>query len=281
MVAWQQRGTTAMDTATDTPTHTAMVTVMTTIIPMATADPVPAPVATGPASALLQTLWLASPTLPVGGFSYSEGLEAAVDAGAVHDEASAAEWLADQLHLGLARSDLAVVAQAIPAWQTGDLPRIRQLNDWVLHTRETQEFRLQTEQMGRSLMEWARSLGPPGASAGGVFDRLGSADLAPPTYPVAMACACACACAIGQSPVRDRLMGYAFGWADNMVQAAIKSVPLGQSAGQRILARLVQEIPAAVDHAIGLTDDTRQAFTPLLAILSARHETQYSRLFRS
>lgn len=254
-----------------------MVTVMTTIIPMATADPVPAPVATGPASALLQTLWLASPTLPVGGFSYSEGLEAAVDAGTVHDEASAAEWLADQLHLGLARSDLAVVAQAIPAWQADDLPRIRQLNDWVLHTRETQEFRLQTEQMGRSLMEWARSLGPQGASAGGVFDRLGSADLAPPTYPVAMACASA----IGQSPVRDSLMGYAFGWADNMVQAAIKSVPLGQSAGQRILARLVQEIPAAVDHAMGLTDDTRQAFTPLLAILSARHETQYSRLFRS
>jgi urease accessory protein len=65
------------------------------------------------------------------------------------------------------------------------------------------------------------------------------------------------------------------------VQAAIKSVPLGQSAGQRMLARLVQEIPTAVDHAMALTDDTRQAFTPLLAILSARHETQYSRLFRS
>jgi urease accessory protein len=258
-----------------------MGTAMTPIIPTATrmalADPRESPADPGSAAALLQTLWLASPTLPVGGFSYSEGLEAAVDAGAVHDEASAAAWLVDQLHLGLARSELAVVAQAIPAWQANDLPRIRDLNDWVLHTRETQEFRLQTEQMGRSLLEWARSLGPLGASAGGVFDRLSAADLVTPTYPVAMACAAAAS----QAPVRNSLIGYAFGWADNMVQAAIKSVPLGQSAGQRTLARLAQEIPTAVDHATGLDDDNRQAFTPLLAILSARHETQYSRLFRS
>lgn len=272
-----QRLTRATGIATDVVTTTVMATTTITVIPMATTDPLPDSAAAGPASALLQTLWLASPTLPVGGFSYSEGLEAAVEAGVVHDEASAARWLVDQLHLGLARSDLAVVAQAIPAWQAHELPRIRQLNDWVLHTRETQEFRLQTEQMGRSLLEWARSLGPLGVSAGSVFDRLSSAALSPPTYPVAMACAAA----IGHAPVRESLIGYAFGWADNMVQAAIKSVPLGQSAGQRMLARLVQEIPLAVDHAMHLTDHTRQAFTPLLAILSARHETQYSRLFRS
>src|SRR5690606_25060507 len=99
-----------------------------------------------PAAGLLQILWLASPTLPVGGFSYSEGLEAAVDAGAVSDETTAASWLADQLHLSLARSDLAVVARAIPAWQGRDLPRIQQLKTWVLNPRETQECRLQTEQ---------------------------------------------------------------------------------------------------------------------------------------
>ncbi|MDP2263433.1 MAG: urease accessory protein UreF [Hydrogenophaga sp.] len=225
-------------------------------------------------AALLQVLWLASPALPVGGFSYSEGLEAAVDAGLVVDEASAARWLTDQLHLALARSDLAVAAQAIPAWQAHDLDRIRQLNDWVLQTRETQEFRLQTEQMGRSLLEWARQLGDLGA---GVFQRLNAAALQPPTYPVAMACAAASL----DADVHDSLLGFAFGWAENMVQAAIKSVPLGQSAGQRTLARLGAEIPAAVDQAMALTDDQRQAFTPLLAIHSARHETQYSRLFRS
>lgn len=268
-----------------TSTTTAMATItLQALTPTGTiTSPVMAPAdqapVTGarPAAGLLQILWLASPTLPVGGFSYSEGLEAAVDVGAVSDETTAASWLTDQLRLGLARSDLAVVAQAIPAWQANDLPRIQQLNTWVLNTRETQEFRLQTEQMGRSLLEWARSLSALDASVGGVFEQLQSAQLAPPTYPVAMACAAACA----HTPVRDSLVGVAFGWSENMVQAAIKSVPLGQSAGQRMLARLVQEIPAAVDHAMALTDDTRQAFTPLLAILSARHETQYSRLFRS
>ncbi|MCW5653319.1 urease accessory protein UreF [Hydrogenophaga sp.] len=223
---------------------------------------------------LLQILWLASPALPVGGFSYSEGLEAAVDAGQVHDEASAAAWLGDQLHLGLARADLAVVAQAIPAWRNNDLARVNELNQWVLCTRETQEFRLQTEQMGRSLLEWARQLGELG---GGVFERLLAAELNPPTYPVASACAAAHT----DASVRDCLIGYAFGWSENMVQAAIKSVPLGQSAGQRMLARLAADIPAAVDHALALPDAHRQAFAPLLAILSARHETQYSRLFRS
>ncbi len=223
---------------------------------------------------LLRTLWLASPTLPVGGFSYSEGLEAAIDAGAVTDEASAAEWLIDQLHLSLARSDLAVVAQAIPAWRRQDMGRIAELNAWVLTTRETQEFRLQTEQMGRSLLEWARTLNDMG---GGVLQLLKEADLQPPTYPVAMACAAA----VSGAPLNDSLAAYAFAWAENMVQAAIKSVPLGQGSGQRMLARLIQEIPAAVQLAVSLSDDQRQAFAPMLAILSARHETQYSRLFRS
>jgi urease accessory protein len=248
---------------TDTDTTRTITTAMTTAEAQRAAAP-----------GLLHTLWLASPALPVGGFSYSEGLEAAVDADLVKDEHSAADWLADQLHLALARSDLAVVAQAIPAWRANDLSRIAGLNAWVLSTRETQEFRLQTEQMGRSLLEWARSLGALGR---GVLERLIQANLQPPSYPVAMACAAAHTGAT----LGDSLSGFAFGWAENMVQAAIKSVPLGQSAGQRMLARMVTEIPQAVEHALSLSDDTRQAFTPMLAILSARHETQYSRLFRS
>ncbi len=223
---------------------------------------------------LLQLLWLASPTLPVGGFSYSEGLEVAVDRGLVSDEVSATAWLLDQLHLGLARSDMAVVAQAIPAWRDGNLSRIAALNQWILQTRETQEFRLQAEQMGRSLQEWSRTLGKLG---NGIYEQLKSAELDPPTYPVAMACAIA----HSEARVADALLTYGFGWAENMVQAAIKSVPLGQSAGQRMLAQLALAMPAAVQQALSLTDDTRQAFTPLLAILSAQHETQYSRLFRS
>ena len=99
----------------------------------------------------------------------------------------------------------------------------------------------------------------------------------PPTYPVAFALALAFAGA----PARDGLLAFAFGWAENMVQAAIKSVPLGQNAGQRILARLATELPKAVDHALALGDAERQAFSPMLVIRQAQHEVQYSRLFRS
>ena len=224
-----------------------------------------------PAASLLQLIWLASPALPVGGFSYSEGLEVAVERAGVATESIASDWLTDQLHLTLARGDLAAIAQAIPAWREGDLHRIRQLNDWVLHTRETSELRLQAEQMGRSLLDWLRN--HDGANA----QHIDACAHMQPTYPVAFALA---ASQTGAG-LRDCLLAYAFGWAENMVQAALKSVPLGQSAGQRILARLSRDIPSAVEAAMRLSDHERQAFSPMLAILSAQHETQYSRLFRS
>jgi urease accessory protein len=224
-----------------------------------------------PAASLLQLIWLASPALPVGGFSYSEGLEAAVERAGVATESIAAGWLSDQLQLSLARSDLAVIAQAIGAWREDNLPRIKQLNDWVLQTRETSELRAQTEQMGRSLVEWLRN--HDGVNAA----HIESCVQLPPTYPVAFALAASPT----DAGVRDCLLAYAFGWAENMVQAALKSVPLGQSAGQRILARLSREIPLAVEAAMALADDERQSFSPMLAILSSQHEIQYSRLFRS
>lgn len=224
-----------------------------------------------PAPSLLQLIWLASPALPVGGFSYSEGLEAAVDRSGVATETIASDWLADQLHLSLARGDLAAIAQAIPAWRTGDLHRVEQLNDWVLQTRETSELRAQAEQMGRSLLDWLRN--HDGANAA----HIEACARMQPTYPVAFALAASQT----EAGVRDCLLAYAFGWAENMMQAAIKSVPLGQSAGQRMLARLAHVIPAAVESAMQLPDDERQAFSPMLAILSSQHETQYSRLFRS
>ena len=222
-------------------------------------------------TALMMLMQLASPALPVGGFSYSEGLEAAVEHGLVHDEASAQTWLIDQLLLVQARSDLAVLAQAMAAWAQPDVPRLQQLNDWLLQTRETHEMRLQTEQMGRSLVDWL------GNQTQADAERLSMCAALPPTWPVAFALALH----THHAPVRDGLLASAFGWAENMVQAALKSVPLGQRSGQRILAALSAAIPEAVSHAMGLSDDTRQAFAPRLAILSARHETQYSRLFRS
>jgi urease accessory protein len=229
-----------------------------------------------PAPSLLQLIWLASPALPVGGFSYSEGIEAAVDKGLVSSEAQAADWLCDQLHISLARGDLAAIAKAIPAWRRGDMDRVIELNQWVLQTRETQEFRLQTDQMGRSLAQWHQALNAQSAAALQGFDQR-SPNAEPTTYPIAYALAASST----QASVRDCCLAFAFGWAENMVGAAVKSVPLGQSAGQRILARLANDIPGAVDYAVALADSQRQAFSPMLAILSAQHETQYSRLFRS
>ena len=222
-------------------------------------------------ASLLQLMWLASPALPIGGFSYSECFEAAVDTAKVTTEQEAASWLLDQLHLSLSRADLAVIAQAVPAWQQGDHARIAALNAWVLQTRESSELRAQTEQMGRSLLEWLRNHTTASAAQ---IETLAALQ---PTYPLAFALA---ASSTGAA-LRDCLLSYAFGWAENMVQAAIKSVPLGQSAAQRILSALSAEIPAAIDHALLLADDARQAYSPMLAILSAQHEIQYSRLFRS
>ena len=222
--------------------------------------------------ALLELMQLASPALPVGGFSYSEGLEAAVEAGLVRDEAQAGNWLVDQLQLSLGRADLPVLAQALLAWQAHDLARIAALNDWVQHTRESAELRQQTQQMGRSLAEWLKNRATPDARVAQL------AALRPaPTWPVAFALAAA----QSGAPARDVLLAFGFGWAENMVQAAMRSVPLGQSAAQRMLARLIDALPDAVQRAAALGDDERQAFTPMLAILSAQHETQYSRLFRS
>jgi urease accessory protein len=220
---------------------------------------------------LLWLMQLASPALPVGGFSYSESLEAAVEHGLVNDEASAQAWLLDQLHLVQSRSELPVVAQAMTAWQQQDVPRLTQLNQWVLQTRETFENRLQSEQMGRSLLDWLRNHTDVDEERVHICQGL------TPTWPMVFALALTAR----EVQPRDGLLTSAFAWAENMVQAAIKSVPLGQRSGQRILAALSADISAAVDHALSLNDDQRQAFSPRLAILSARHETQYSRLFRS
>ncbi len=238
-----------------------------------------------PAATQLQLMWLASPALPVGGFSYSEGMESAVDAGLVGNEQQAGDWLLAQLQLAQARSDLPAVAQAhralsalavdntSPASRLRARQSLQAVNDWLRQTRETAELRAQSEQMGRSLLDWLRN------GVHGDDPRLATLAALPgaPLWPTAFAAAAALA---GATP-RDALLSFAWGWAENMAQAAMKAVPLGQAAAQRMLGRLAAAVPSAVQEALALGEAERQAFSPMLAILSAQHEAQYSRLFRS
>ncbi|MBU6438939.1 MAG: urease accessory protein UreF [Betaproteobacteria bacterium] len=240
--------------------------------------PAPIPACADPAAGLpapeLAMMWLSSPALPVGGFSYSEGLEAAVDAGVVPDEAGALRWLRGQLQLVLARSELPAAARAHAAWRAGDLRSLREVQSWVLATRESAELRLQSQQMGRSMLDWLARLLPGHA----LLDRAAQLGTAP-CWPLGFALG---ACALGLD-ARRTLQALGFSWLDNQVQAALRSVPLGQSSGQRLLHALSQDLPAAVERALELRDrpESWQSFSPMLAVLSARHETQYSRLFRS
>ena len=225
--------------------------------------------------ALLELIRLASPALPVGGFSYSEGLEAAVDAGLLPDEAAVARWLLDQLHLSLARSDLPAAAQAFIAWRAGERARVAALNAWLAQTRESHELLAQIAADGPLA---ARMDAPPQRR------RRHDADCRPPprwrrrrSWPLVFALAAT----RSGAPLRESMLAFAAGWCDNMVAAAIKAVPLGQVAGQRLLDALAADVPTVVDAALQLPDGARQAFAPMLAVLSARHEVQYSRLFRS
>ncbi|WP_265919024.1 urease accessory protein UreF [Cupriavidus nantongensis] len=224
---------------------------------------------------LISLLHLASPALPIGGFSYSQGLEAAIECGVVHDAPSAERWIHDNLRHVQAQCEAPLWLLLHRHWQAGDAAQVRTWNDWFHATRETSELRLETEQMGWSLarliaqMEW----GTPAL-------RGTLAALAPVCLPTAFTAACV-ALQIG---ARDGLAAYCFNWAENQVAAAIKAVPLGQVAGQHMLRRLHGAVLDAVHEAERRAEATPpqlSTFSPMLGLLCARHETQYSRLFRS
>ncbi|MFN2645952.1 MAG: urease accessory protein UreF [Burkholderiales bacterium] len=200
-------------------------------------------------------LQLASPALPIGAYSYSQGLEAAVEAGIVTDAASAQEWIGDVLEFSVARMEVPVLRA-----QMSEPTQAR--NDFFIATRETAELRAETLQMGHSLAKLLADLGIV-------------VPIEQPALPTTYACA-ARAWDIAQ---HEAAVAYLWGWLENQVMAALKSVPLGQTAGQKILLALGNRLePIARAQ---LKEAQWFNFAPGLAFLSARHETQYSRLFRS
>lgn len=226
------------------------------------------------ALALTRLLQLASPLLPVGAFSYSQGLESAVEDGSVRDAVAARRWILDCLELGLARFEAPIVLRLHAAWTARDLAQIRHWNTRFLASRESAELHAETVQMGYSLRRLFTDLQTAGAAPADL-EILASID--PLSYPAAFSFAAA----HWRVPAHDALTAYLWSWTENQVSAALKAVPLGQVAGQGILVEAQQAVARAVAHAEGVADTELANLLPALAIASARHETQYSRLFRS
>ena len=221
---------------------------------------------------LARLLQLASPTLPVGAYSYSQGLEAAVDARIVHDAASAGAWIDDVLELTLARMEAPLLVRLLAAWHAGDARAVGEWNALLLASRETAELRAEAVQMGYSLVRLLGDIG--GLDAG---DMAALHALEAPTFAAAFAFAAA----KWGVPDADALVAYLWAWAENQVMAAVKAVPLGQTDGQRLLLALGDRLDDIAARAATLADDELGGYAPGLAVLSSRHETQYSRLFRS
>ncbi len=226
--------------------------------------------ATIDAQALGRLLRLASPMLPVGAYSYSGGLEAAIESGIVHDPASTEAWIGDVLTLYLARFELPILWRMQRVWANGKAPT--DWNDRFRAGRDTAESLAETLQMGGSLVSLLNDLREFPAEA---LARLKAA--APVTFPLAYAFAAA----HWAIPAEAALQAYAWSWAENQVAAAMKAVPIGQVAGQRILAAISACMPSVVACAAALPDDDISNFAPGLTLAAIRHETQYSRLFRS
>jgi urease accessory protein len=219
-------------------------------------------------TALLRLCHLVSPALPVGAYAYSQGLEYAVQAGWVHDEASMAEWLHGLSRHALATLDLPILSRLHAAWAQADDAAAADWNSRLVASRETAELRAEDLHLGRALARVLVELEIAPARAWRE---------ASPSFAVMFALA-----AVHWSiPVSSTLGGYLWTWAENQVLAAVKLVPLGQSAGQRLLHGLIGRIPPLVEHARALPDADIGVGAIAQALASARHETQYTRLFRS
>ena len=220
---------------------------------------------------LVRLLQLASPALPIGGFSYSQGLEWIVGEGVVADAAAAETWIGDALELVIARGEAPIAWRLLSA-AGSDWPAFSYWNAWFRASRETAELRSETLQMGGSLAKLAVDLGlvdPPAQQT--------LAASAPMTLPAAFALAVR-----GFAVPREAaLAAYLWAWLENQALCAMKLVPLGQVAGQRMLTTLGARIPGVVAAAMALADDELSTFAPGIALASARHESQYTRLFRS
>jgi len=223
-------------------------------------------------ASLLHLLQLASPSLPVGAYSYSQGLETAMASGFVHDEQSARAWIVDMLNEIVARFEAPLTWRLIQAFEARDADAVADWTAKFLASRDSAEFRAETVQMGYSLAKLLGELAPDDKVLLTLLQQ--QAEI---PFPTALAAATVAL----RVPAESALLGMLFSWAENQVLACVKSVPLGQVSGQRLLLSLTEAIEAAAVTARTLADDELSNWSPGLSLLSMQHEVQYSRLYRS
>ena len=218
---------------------------------------------------LLKLLQLSSPTLPVGAFAYSQGLESAIEHGFIHDRKSLQNWLEDSLRLSLNAVDLPLFKRLYNSWGNDDFDKALHWNQMLHAQRETSELRDEDHHLGLAL---ARLLNDLGVEHALVLKKEKS---------LCFLTLFTLAATKWNIELEQAANGFIWSWLDNQIAAAIKLVPLGQTDGQRVLSDLLPIIPDIVKQGLETSDDEIGASLPMLAILSAQHETQYSRLFRS
>jgi urease accessory protein len=215
--------------------------------------------------ALMSLMQLASSALPVGAYSYSEGLEYLTETAAIRDSASLCHWLEQELSYGAVRLEAGVMVRA---YQAADLETVQYWNRWLSAAKETSELRQQSWQMGYALVRLCQTLQPT--------SRVNQC-----ASPCNFAIAFSLAAAHWQIPLEATILGYLHSWASNLIGAAVKLIPLGQTAGQQLLLHLQPQLCQVSQEILSLEDDQLTSFGWGLALASMAHETQYTRLFRS
>lgn len=223
-------------------------------------------------AALLHLLQLASQSLPIGAYSYSQGMEAAIEKGLVHNEASAQKWIVDNLHEVVSRFEAPILWRLLNAFSAGDSGAVSYWTQLFVAARDTAEFRAESLQMGYSLGKLISDL---------KIADVESLSILQAQHELPLPTAIACAAVALQVPLEPVLLGMLFSWAENQVLVGVKSIPLGQVAGQRLLLSLRPELEKAAKRARELEDNELSNLAPGLSLLSMQHEVQYSRLYRS
>ena len=218
---------------------------------------------------LLKLMRLTSPSLPIGGYSYSQGLEFAISSGWVHDASTASDWIQGLLKNSLINLDLPVLKKLYEAWQESGTDRVRYWNNFLSANRDAFELQEEDRQLGKALARLLVDLDLEEAKP----------CLNPPCC--GFLTLYALAAVRWNISLNDAAHGFLWMWAENKVLCAMKLIPLGQTDGQKILSAVIETISRVINQGLDLSDEDIGYTTPGQGIASALHETQYTRLFRS